>query len=457
MSTNPPKIRYISESFIKPQYATEDSNKPLHLTPWDLLILSSNYIQRGLLFTKPPAANAEEDFIKTLLDRLKHSLSVTLVHFYPLAGRLVTQKNENPPSSLIFVECGNDPGAKFIHASLNMTVSDILSPIDVPSIIHSFFDHNTAVNYDGHTMSLLSIQVTELKDGIFIGCSMNHCIGDGTSYWHFLNTWSEIFQAHGNNISIIRPPIHKRWFPDGVDPIINLPFTHEDEFISRIEAPKLRTRMFHFSSESIAKLKAKANAESNTNKISSFQSLSALVWRCISRARCLPHDQTTNCRLATNNRSRMEPSMSNDYFGNSLHTVKGVTTVGELLEHNLGWAAWKLHEAVINHTDKVVLDFLHTWLQSPFVFKPAQFSDPCNVVMGSSPRFNMYGNEFGMGKAVALRSGYANKFDGIVSSYPGYKGGGSIDLEVCLLPDTMSALESDEEFMDAVSLSHQQH
>ena len=458
MSTNPPKIRYISESFIKPQYATEDSKRPLYLTPWDLLILSTNYIQRGLLFTKPPAAYAQEDFIKTLLDRLKHSLSATLVHFYPLAGRLVTQKNENPPSSLIFVDCGNGPGAKFIHASLNMTVSDILSPIDVPSIVQSFFDHNRAVNYDGHTMSLLTIQVTELKDGIFIGCSMNHCIGDGTSYWHFFNTWSEIFQAQGKNISITRPPIHRRWFPDGVSPIINLPFTHQDEFISRGEAPKLRERMFHFSSESIAKLKAKANAESNTNKISSFQSLSALVWRCISRARCLPHDQITTCRLTTNNRSRMQPSLSNDYFGNSVHAVGGVTTAGELLEHNLGWAAWKLHEAVINHTDKVVRDFLHTWLQSPLVFQPTRFSDPYNVVMmGSSPRFNMYGNEFGMGKAVALRSGFANKVDGKVSSYPGYEGGGSIDLEVCLRPDTMSALESDEEFMDAVSVSHQQH
>ncbi|KAM3710361.1 hypothetical protein ACB098_01G025300 [Castanea mollissima] len=415
MSTNPPKIRYISESFIKPQYAIEDSKRPLYLTPWDLIILSSKSIQKGLLFTKPPAANAQEDFIKTLLDRLKHSLSVTLVHFYPLAGRLVTQKNENPPSSLIFVDCGNGPGSKLIHASLNMTVSDILSPIDVPSVVQSFFDHNMAVNYDGHTMSLLSIQVTELKDGIFIGCSMNHSIVDGTSFWHFFNTWSEIFGAHGNNISITRPPIHKRWFPDGVDPIINLPFTHEDQFISRIEAPKLRARMFHFSSESIAKLKAKANAESHTNKISSFSPYLHL-------------------------------------FG-----VKGVTTAGELLEHNLGWAAWKLHEAVINHTDKVVLDFLHTWLQSPFVFQPTQSVDPCNAVMGSSPRFNMYGNEFGMGKAVAVRSGFADMFDGKVTSYPGYGGGGSIDLEVCLPPDSMSALESDEEFMDAVSLSHYQH
>ena len=42
------------------------------------------------------------------------------------------------------------------------------------------------------------------------------------------------------------------------------------------------------------------------------------------------------------------------------------------------------------------------------------FSYPYCVMMGSSPRFNMYGNEFGMGKGVAVRSGYANKFDGKV-------------------------------------------
>ncbi|KAK7836689.1 hypothetical protein CFP56_022229 [Quercus suber] len=54
----------------------------------------------------------------------------------------------------------------------------------------------------------------------------------------------------------------------------------------------------------------------------------------------------------------MEPSLSNDYFGNSLHALREVTTAGELLEHNLGWAALKLHEAVANHTDQVVRDWV---------------------------------------------------------------------------------------------------
>jgi hypothetical protein len=453
--SNPPKVRHISECFVKPQHAVEESKRPFYLTPWDLAMLSAHYIQKGLLFTKPPAADDQEGFINTLLDRLKNSLSLALVHFYPLAGRLVTQQNENPPSCLIFVDCDNSPGAKFIHAALDMTISDILSPIDVPSVVQSFFDHDRALNYDGHTMPLLSIQVTELADGIFIGCSINHCIADGTSYWHFFNSWSEIFQALGNDISIARPPIHKRWFPDGYGPIINLPFTRQDEIISRFEAPELRERVFHFSSESIAKLKAKANEEYKTNKISSFQSLSALLWRCITRARRLPLDQITGCKLATNNRSRMDPHLSQDYFGNSIHAVAGVALAGELLEQSLGWAAWQLHQAVVNHTDKAVRGWLDAWQQSPFIYQLARFFDRYSVMMGSSPRFNMYGNEFGMGKAIALRSGYANKFDGKVSSFQGYEGGGSIDLEVCLPPDFMRALESDEEFMDAVCLSHQ--
>ena len=63
----------------------------------------------------------------------------------------------------------------------------------------------------------------------------------------------------------------------------------------------------------------------------------------------------------------------------------------------------------------------------------------------------MYGNEFGLGKAVAVRSGYANKSVGKVTSYPAYEGNGSLDLEICLSPEAMRCLESDGEFMNVVS------
>lgn len=424
-----PTVRLISECFIKPKFTSEETKEPCYLTPWDLAMLSVNYIQKGLLFSKPPDVDDPQNFMATLLDRLKDSLALTLDHFYPLAGRLATKKEDSPPSYVVFVDCNNSPGAKFIHAAADMTISDILSPIYVPQVIQSFFDHDRVINHDGHTLSLLSIQVTELVDGIFIGCSINHSMVDGTSFWHFFNAWSEVFTAQEKNspITLSRPPILKRWFPDGYGPIINLPFTHHDEFISRFEAPVLRERIFHFSSESIAKLKAKANAQCNSNKISSFQALSALVWRSITRARCFPHEQVTSCRLAIGNRPRLDPPLPENYFGNSIQTVRGIATAGELLEHDLGWAAWLLHQAVVGHTDKAVRGWLESWFQSHFIYQLGLFFDPNSVMMGSSPRFNKYGIEFGLGKGLAVRSGYAHKFDGKVSCYPGREGGALIE------------------------------
>ncbi|XP_057428976.1 uncharacterized acetyltransferase At3g50280-like [Lotus japonicus] len=456
MST--PAVKLVSECFIKPQSPIEESNQICYLTPWDIAMLSMDYIQKGLLFKKPQSIENQQDFMNNLLGNLKQSLSLALVHFYPLAGRLVTQKTEDPPSYAVFVDCINSPGAGFIHATLDMTISDILFPVDVPPVVQSFFDHHKAVNHDGHTMPLLTIKVTELLDGVFIGCSMNHCVGDGTAYWNFFNTWSEIFQAKAqtghdefHSVPISHHPIHNRWFPPGCNRLINLPFRHHDEFIGRYESNKLRERIFHFSAESIAKLKAKANSESSSNKISSFQSLSAFVWRSLTRARNLPHDQRTICRMAVNNRTRMEPPLPHEYFGNSLHAVHAEAKAGEVLEKDLGWAAWKLHLAVANHGDAAVQKYVKEWLQSPVVYRFDMLVEANSVMMSSSPRFNMYGNEFGMGKAVAVRSGYANKSDGGVTAYPGREGGGSVDLEVCLLPETMAALESDEEFMSIAS------
>ena len=420
-------------------------------------MLSAHYIQKGLLFPKPSHLinQSPHPFMLHLLHRLQNSLSIALFHFYPLSGRLSTVSNDQQSSVSIYVDCLNSPGAKFIHAALDITISDVLSPVDVPLLVQSFFDHHKAVNYDGHTMPLLSIQVTELLDGVFIACSFNHAIGDGTSYWNFFNMWSEIFQATSSDgdeiISISQPPILKRWFPDGIGPIINLPFTHPDQFISRFEAPELRERIFHFSAESIAKLKAKANSECKAKEISSFQSLSALVWRSITRARRVPENQISSCSMAANNRGRLDPKLSENYFGNVVTSVKAEAKAGELVERGVGWAAWKLHEAVVQNTNEKLRKALDKWMESPFTFQLGRFFDPYSVLMGSSPRFNKYGNEFGMGKAVALRSGYANKFDGKVSAYPGYEGGGSIDLEICLLPQNMANLESDLEFINSIS------
>ncbi|KAI7725307.1 hypothetical protein M8C21_017948 [Ambrosia artemisiifolia] len=442
------QVKLISECFIKPlDDLSPEAKQPIHFTPFELAWLNVKYGQRGLLYRKPPSP----DFSITIfLSDLQHSLSATLTHFYPLAARFVTRKQENPPSCVIYLDPENTPGAKFIYAKASATVSDVLDPPDVPSLVHSFFDLNAAISYDGHTLPLLSVQVTELMDGIFISCSVNHMVADGTSLWHFMAAWSEIFRSGGQSIS--RPPVLKRWVMDGYDPVINIPYNHEDQFIERLEIPPFKERYFKFSSMALSKLKATANFECNTHKISSLQAVTALLWRCITRARCPPHNCETTCSLMLSARPRLNPPLSDDYFGNPVQFVGGKATVGDLLAHGLGWAAFQLHEAVVNHNDKAIKEEVESWIRSPVIYKMSELNDPNLVHVGSSPRFDMYGCEFGLGKAVAVRSGCTNKCDGKITMQPGREGGGSMDAELCLMPEYMKNIESDPELLSALMI-----
>ncbi|KAJ3709000.1 hypothetical protein LUZ61_012705 [Rhynchospora tenuis] len=445
-----PTVRTIKTYRVIPR-PNPQAPRQLHLSSWDVAMLSSHYIQKGLLFAYPPELSTEQ-----IIKRLRSSLEEALFHFYPLSGRLrVDTCDEGGVTCHVEVGC-EGKGAEFVHAVADgIKIADVVAADgqDLPKFLKEFFPLDLAVNFDGCTNPLLSVQVTELIGGIFVGCAFNHVIGDGTSFWHFFSAWAEISrcQAVGKDVMLSRPPVHNRWFVGGYgEPPINLPYSSPTKFVVRFSPPPLRERMFHFSSESLARLKAKANRECGKSTISTFQALSALMWRCITRARCFPPEQKTSCRLAIQNRARLQPRLSQNYFGNSLYAVCATTTVGKLLDNSLGWAAWLAHQIVSNHTNQAIRDLVHKYMDNPFVYSIHMF-DIYSIMIGGSPRFDMYHCDFGWGKPLGARSGNAHKYDGKISAYPGWEGGGSVDLEVCLLPEYMTALERDGEFLAVVS------
>jgi Transferase family len=188
----------------------------------------------------------------------------------------------------------------------------------------------------------------------------------------------------------------------------------------------------------------------SVSTISSFQALASLMWRSITRARHLPPDAQTTCMMAIQNRPRLQPPLSPNYFGSSIYVTRTVAYVQEVLDHNLGWAAWLLNCAVAAHDDSAIRHRVSAWMAEP-VFNKLSNYDENSVHFGNSPRFEMYECDFGWGKPVSTGSGAANKVDGKMSLYPGWEGRGSMDLEVCLFPDTMAELLNDDEFMSAVS------
>ncbi|KAJ8764050.1 hypothetical protein K2173_004941 [Erythroxylum novogranatense] len=453
----------------------------LKLSVSDLPMLSCHYIQKGALFSRPPIS------IESFISLLKHSLSQTLTHFPPLAGRLTTDSD-----GYVYINC-NDKGVDFIHASAtHLHVYDILSPTHVPACVKSFFALDRTVSYSGHYTPVMAVQVTEIADGLFIGCAVNHAVIDGTSFWNFFNTFAE-FSRGINKIS--RQPSFSRHSVLISQAVLKVPMGGPK--LTFNENEPLSERIFSFSRESILKLKSRVNSRKVTDntisdavellgkqsndtdyftngkaatileklyktavskpqesetvpEISSFQSLCALLWQAVTRARKLNPSTTTTFRMAVNCRNRLNPKLDPLYFGNAIQSISTYASVSDVLCRDLKWCAEQLNKNVVAHDDAAVRRVVEDWEESPRCFPLGNY-DGASITMGSSPRFPMYDTDFGWGRPLAVRSGAANKFDGKISAFPGQEGGGSVDLEVVLSPETMVMIECDYEFMQYVS------
>jgi hypothetical protein len=457
-------VRIVSRRLVRPEPVDEgEPHQTMHLTPWDLRMLTLDYIQEGLLLRKPPAPAG---VAAPLADGLVSSLAHTLARFYPLAGRLAVE--DASPGIVVSLRC-NGEGAEFVRAEApEVTVAELTGHgYYIPSsLVRSLFPFNgmlgTDAALDGDSFPVLAAQVTELADGVFVAMSLNHAVADGTTFWHLFNSWSEISRRMMTmsdgcccELSLSTPrPVLDRWFLETSPVPIPLPFSKLEDIVRRPAYPPVRECFFHFSAESVRNLKAKANAEmAGTAKptaivLSSLQSVLAHLWRASCRARELPSDRETTLTLLVGCRPRVK-GIPQEYMGNSVTTGDARSTVGELLSKGLGWAAWLLNRVVAAFDEASVRDDLASWPRDP-KFTYVQ-DDLASIVAGNSPRFDVYGNDFGWGRPVAVRSGAANKLDGMVNAYEGCGGAGSIALEVCLAPKALARLVADKEFMEAVS------
>ncbi|KAL7001243.1 hypothetical protein U1Q18_002395 [Sarracenia purpurea var. burkii] len=184
----------------------------------------------------------------------------------------------------------------------------------------------------------------------------------------------------------------------------------------------------------------------STTQISSLQALLAHLWRSVVRCQRMNAGQEVKYVLLISARTRLDPPLPDAYFGNTVHPAFVTTTAGELLEHGLGWVARKLNQKIALQTNDEVRNFLKRWAENPALLKIGGLMKNA-LANSSSPRFDVYGCDFGWGKPVAVRSGSANKNNGKITLFPG-KEEKSVDIEVCLSPDKLVALEDDEEFMN---------
>ncbi|OVA14945.1 Transferase [Macleaya cordata] len=148
----------------------------------------------------------------------------------------------------------------------------------------------------------------------------------------------------------------------------------------------------------------------------------------------------------------LNPPLPEAYFGTSVQSRVATTKVGELVEKGLGWGALRLNQVIKSHNDVTIQCSRESWVENPvlaFLSNNSLVSKYLST--GSSPRFNVYENDFGWGQPIAVRSGSANRYDAKITVFPGSVEG-SIDIEACLSPETLKVIEDDAEFMEAVTV-----
>ncbi|KEH33306.1 putative isoflavone-7-O-beta-glucoside 6''-O-malonyltransferase [Medicago truncatula] len=187
--------KLIEQTLVVP--ATTKTTTSLPLTFLDLHFAGPVYVKRLFFY---PFAYSTNHFCKTTLPSLKKSLSLTLQHFFPLAGNLISPPPPQKPFILYTEEDSVaftiiESSADFNHLSTKQPLKNLKETNHlVPTLTNkNKFDDNNIEN-DTFILPLLALQVTVFPDhGLCIGITYCHVMDD-RSCDHFMKSWSFIHQ-----------------------------------------------------------------------------------------------------------------------------------------------------------------------------------------------------------------------------------------------------------------------
>ncbi|KAL5546714.1 hypothetical protein UlMin_006401 [Ulmus minor] len=293
------KVEIITRKTIKPSSPTSKNNRTLKLSIIDKSF--STYSPMIFFYT----SNTNTPFSFELQERsksLQKSLSKTLVHFFPLAGRL--QNN-------VSIDC-NDEGAYFVEAHIKCNLLDFLNQPNSKLLNHLLPINDPQISKLPTNNVVLLLQLNLFScGGIAIASSSSHKILDASSFFSFFNIWSTISRENGDKV-----------VPPQFIGASLLPPKDNNFPIKRTVAPKgpnFSSKRFFFYASKLASLKAKISSTTTTNQHlvnpSKLASLKAILFKC---AVASSHSSRRPVVLTqfVNLRTRMLPPMPPNSIGN---------------------------------------------------------------------------------------------------------------------------------------------
>ncbi|CAL4981171.1 unnamed protein product [Urochloa decumbens] len=232
-----------------------------------------------------------EQPIPDAAETIKRALSKTLVHYYPIAGRIIAGADGGE----VHIHC-NGEGVTFISATADCALKEAMS-LDRSPGGRTLLDE-LAVYYPamrcGPTDPLMLMQVTEFSCGGFVvRVTANHAVGDGAGWAQFLQAVGELargFSAH---------------------PLCRSGLSSLD-----ITVP----------STAINRIKAEYASRFDGQTCTSFDAVSAVLWRC--RTRAIMSDPETPALFLFGVNLREYLGAKKGYYGNCASGQPVVATSG---------------------------------------------------------------------------------------------------------------------------------
>ncbi|KAL2482624.1 Omega-hydroxypalmitate O-feruloyl transferase [Forsythia ovata] len=335
---------------------------------------------------------SEEKGNESAAQVIKDALSKVLVHYYPLAGRLTIS-----PEMKLIVDCTGE-GAVLVEAEADCKLEDLgdITKPDPVTLGKLVYDIPGAKNI--LEIPPLVAQVTKFKCGGFVlGLCMNHCMFDGIAAMEFVNSWGET--ARGLKLKV--PPFMDRSILKARNPP-KLEFPHHEfaeieDMSSTTELYKeeMLYKSFCFDPEKLEHLKKKALEDGTLEKCSTFEALSAYVWKARSEALNMKPDQQTKLLFAVDGRSRFEPPIPEGYFGNAIVLTNSLCRAGELVDNPFSFTVKLVQEAV-----KMVTD---SYMRSAIDYFEATRARPsltATLLITTWSRLSFHTTDFGWGEPV---------------------------------------------------------
>ncbi|XP_074309147.1 omega-hydroxypalmitate O-feruloyl transferase-like [Silene latifolia] len=323
---------------------------------------------------------------------LKDALAKVLVKYYPLAGRLTIS-----PQGKLIVDCTGE-GAVFVVAEAGCDMADIgdstkPDPVTLGKLVYDVPGAKNILE-----IPPLVAQVTKFKCGGFVlGLCMNHCMFDGIGAMEFVNSWGET--ARG--LSLTTPPYLDRTILSSRNPP-QIEFKHQefDEIddisnTSHLYSEPMQYRSFCFDPTLLEKLKSKAMEDPTLEKCTTFEALSAFVWRARTKALEMKPDQKTKLLFAVDGRPKFSPPLPKGYFGNGIVLTNAICPAGDLIENPLSTGVKLVQESI-----KMVTDSYMRSAIDYFEVTRARPSLSSTLLITTWSRLSFHTTDFGWGEPV---------------------------------------------------------